>query len=292
MLMSSSARRTRAAVGQRTRTAEAAHVLPALPTAGKPRHMLLGCLPCMRAGSWRDAGAAGGRGPRLVLMSSGAKHTRAANGRRTGTAGSWRDASTADGLSAVRTSSSLMHTLAAVDQRACTAGGWRCAGAADGRKAEARAHKLERDAHAMRTHAVGRCACARQAAGLMPALPTAGRPHLVLTGSSARHARAAIGLRAYTAGSWCDASAAGGRKAAARAHELGGDAHARYHGQRALMAGSWRDARAADGWKAASLTHELECDGHARCRRAPCMHGGQLARCQRYRRLEGRVLRS
>ena len=70
----------------------------------------------------------------------------------------WRGASTADGLSAVRTSSSLMHTLAAVDQRACTAGGWRCAGAADGRKAEARAHKLERDAYAMRTHAIGRCA--------------------------------------------------------------------------------------------------------------------------------------
>ena len=184
------------------------------------------------------------RWPRKLREWGGGGHTRRAifwcNGRRTGTAGSWRDASTADGLSAVRTSSSLMHTLAAVDQRACTAGGWRCAGAADGRKAEARAHKLERDAHAMRTHAVGRCACARQAAGLMPALPTAGRPHLVLTGSRARHARAAIGLRAYTAGSWCDASAAEGRKAAARAHELGGDAHARYHGQRELMAGSWR----------------------------------------------------
>ena len=80
----------------------------------------------------------------------------------------------------------------------------------------------------------------------MPALLTAGEPHLMLMSLSVMRVRAAVGQHAYacTAGGWREASTAGGVRAASRAHMRGRGAQ-------------------------------------ARCHRAARMRGRQLARCQR-----------
>ena len=59
--------------------------------------------------------------------------------------------------------------------------------------------------------------------------------------------------------------------------------------RRACTAGSWRDASAADGRRAAPHAHELERDARARSRRAARVHGGWVARGKHCRRREGRV---
>ena len=195
-------------------------------------------------------------GPRRVLTGSRAMRTLAAIGRSACMAGSWRDAGAADGVKAeahgrvrergahahcVRDRGAHAHCRRLARMRGRQLGRWlarkRC------RRRGGRVSYSRARARRAGTLPSGG-AHVRQAAGVMPALLTAGEPHLMLMSLSVMRVRAAVGQHACTAGGWREASTAGGVRAASRAHMRGRGAQ-------------------------------------ARCHRAARMRGRQLARCQR-----------